>query len=77
MNEPQNMDEIIDGLVRPVRMAHAICQSPKYIRDEIADLVEGAQIPGSFGDLVKQSVEMRKEHKEFKATNIASIFRHA
>ena len=74
--QQQNTEEMIDGLVRPERMAHAIGQTPKYIKDEIADLVEGEQIPGSFGDLIKRSVEMTEEHKEFEETNVVSIFGH-
>ena len=65
---------MIDGLVRPERMAHAIGQTPKYIKDEIAGLVEGEQIPGSFGDLIKRSVEMTKPNNELEDTNVVSIF---
>jgi len=68
------MDEMIDGLMRPARMAHAIDRVPKPIRDEIADLVAGEQIPGSFGDLIKRSVEVTVEHQEFKGENVVSIF---
>lgn len=75
MSERQNTEEMIDGLVRPERMAHAIGQTPKYLRDEIAGLVEGEQIPGSFGDLIKRSVVMTEEHKEFAGTNVVSIFK--
>jgi len=74
--QQQNTEEMIDGLVRPERMAHAIGRTPKYIKDEIADLVEGEQIPGSFGDLTKRSFEMTEEHKEFDGTNVVSIFGH-
>jgi len=72
--QQQNTEEMIDGLVRPERMAHAIGRAPKYIRDEIAGLVEGEQTPGSFGDLIKRSVAMTEEHKEFAGTNVVSIF---
>ena len=72
--QQQNTEEMIDGLVRPERMAHAIGQTPKYIKDEIADLVEGEQIPGSFGDLIKRSVEMTAAHREFAGTNVVSLF---
>ena len=74
MNEPQSMDEMIDGLMRPARMAHAIGRAPKYIRDEVADLVAGEQIPGLFGDLIKRSVEVTVEHQEFNSENVVSIF---
>jgi len=77
MSERQNTEEIIDGLVRPERMAHAIGQTPKYLCDEIADLVEGEQIPGSFGELIKRSVKMTEAHKAFEGTNVVSIFGQA
>ena len=73
--QQQNTEEMIDGLVRPERMAHAIRRTPKRIQDEIAGLLEGEQIPGSFGDLIKRSVEMTEAHKEFAGTNVISIFR--
>ena len=72
--QQQNTEEMIDGLVRSERMAHAIGQTPKYIKDEIASLVEGEQIPGSFGDLIKRSVEMTKPNNELEDTNVVSIF---
>lgn len=76
MNEQlQNTEEMIDGLVRPERIAHAIWHTPKYIRDDVASLVEGEQIPGSFGDLIKRSIEMTEEHQEFAGTNVISLFR--
>ena len=73
--QQQKTEEMIDGLVRPERMAHTIGRTPKYIQDDIASLVDGEQIPGSFGDLIKRSVEMTEEHKEFAGTNVVSIFR--
>ncbi len=60
--------------MRPERLANVIGQSPKYIREDIAVLLEGEQIPGSFGDLIKRSVEMTTAHKEFEGTNVVSIF---
>ena len=72
--QQQNTEEMIDGLVRSERMAHAIGQTPKYIKDEIASLVEGEQIPGSFGDLIKRSFEMAAAHREFAGTNVVSLF---
>lgn len=47
------MDKLLEGLERPERMANIIAQQPKYIRDDIASLVEEEQRPGSFGDLIK------------------------
>lgn len=66
---------MIDGLLRTERMANVIGQEPSYVRKEIAELVSGEQIPGSFGDLIKRSVEMTAVHKEFEGTNVVSIFR--
>ena len=74
MSERQYTEEMIDGLVRPERMAHAIGQTSKDLCDEIANLVEGEQIPGSFGELIKRSVEMTEAHKAFVGTNVVSIF---
>lgn len=70
----EDQQEVVDGLMRPERLANVIGQSPKYVRDDIASLVEGEQIPGSFGDLIKRSVEMTVSHKEFEGTNVVSIF---
>jgi len=72
-----NMDEqqvVLDGLMRPERLANILGHSSKYVRDDIASLVKGGQIPGSFGDLIKRSVEMTAAHKEFEGTNVVSIF---
>lgn len=72
-----NMDEqqvVVDGLMRPERLANVIGQFSNYVREDIASLVEGEQIPGSFGDLIKRSVEMTAAHKEFEGTNVVSIF---
>ena len=70
MDEQQ---EVVGGLVRPERLANVIGQSPKYIRDDIASLVEGEQIPGSFGDLIKRSVELAGAHKELQGSNVVSM----
>lgn len=72
--QQQKTEEMIDGLVRPERMAHTIGRTPKYIQDEIAGLVEGEQILGSFGDLIKRSFEMTEAHKEYDGTNVVSLF---
>ncbi|MBA4382254.1 MAG: hypothetical protein C0406_06780 [Sideroxydans sp.] len=69
----ENQLEGVDGFMRPERLARIIGHSPKYVRDDIASLVEGEQIPGSFGDLIRRSVEMTVAHKEFEGTNIVSI----
>lgn len=71
------MDEqqvVVDGLMRPERLANILGHSSNFVRDDIASLVEGEQIPGSFGDLIKRSVEMTAAHKEFEGTNVVSIF---
>jgi len=70
----EEQQDVVDGLMRPERLANVIGQSPKYVRDDIASLVVGEQIPGSFGDLIKRSVEMTEGHKEFEGTNVVSIF---
>lgn len=72
-----NMDEqqvVVDRLMRPERLANIIGQLSNYVRDDIARLVEGEQIPGSFGDLIKRSYDMTAAHKEFEGTNVVSIF---
>jgi len=63
-----NMDEqqvVVDGLMRSERLANVIGQFSNYVREDIASLVEGEQIPGSFGDLIKRSVEMTAAHELF------------
>lgn len=69
-----DQQEVVEGLMRPERLANVIGHSPKNVRDDIASLVEGEQIPGSFGDLIKRSVEMTAAHKEFVGANVVSIF---
>jgi hypothetical protein len=71
-----NMDqnEEIDGLLRTERMANVIGQEPSYVKKEIAGLVSGEQIPGSFGDLIKRSMETVEQHKSFDGTNVVSLF---
>ena len=66
------MDKLLDGLERPERMANIIAQQPRYIRDDIASLVEDEQKPGSFGDLIKRSVELTATHKEHQGPKLAS-----
>lgn len=67
-------NEVIDGLLRPERMANVIGQEPNHIRKEIAGLVSGEQIPGSFGDLIKRSMETVEQHNTFDGTNVVSLF---
>jgi len=67
-------NEVIDGLLRTERMANVIGQEPSYVRKEIAGLVSGEQIPGSFGDLIKRSMETVEQHKAFEGTNVVSLF---
>lgn len=66
-------EEVIDGLVRADRMANVIAQEPKYVREDIASLVTDNQLPGSFGDLIKQSVAIVEAHKEFEGSNVVSM----
>jgi len=54
-------------------MANIIAQQPKHIRDDIAGLVEEEQKPGSFGDLIKRSVELAGAHNEFQGSNVVSM----
>jgi hypothetical protein len=70
-----NMEEqeVIEGLLRTERMTNVIGQEPGYVREEIASLVSGEQIPGSFGDLIKRSIATSKQHKEFEGTNVVSM----
>ena len=65
--------ETIDGLNRPERMASAIGQLPEYMRNDIADLVAEEQMPGSFGDLIKRSVELTATHREYQGSNVVSM----
>jgi len=68
-----NMDKLLEGLERPERMANIIARQPRYIRDDIASLVEEEQRPGSFGDLIKRSVELTATHKEYQGSNVVSM----
>ncbi len=65
--------EIIDGLVRTERLSTVYGQLPGYIKDDIASLVAEEQIPGSFGDLIKRSVEITEEHQKFEGSNVVSM----
>jgi len=74
IRKKKNMDKLLEGLERPERMANIIAQQPKHIRDDIAGLVEDEQKLGSFGDLIKRSVELTCAHKEFHGSNVVSMF---
>ena len=67
------MDKLLAGLERPERIANIIAQQPKYIRDDIASLVEKEQKPGSFGDLIKRSVGLTEAHKAYQGSNVVSM----
>jgi len=67
------MDKLLEGLERPERMVNIIAQQPKHIRDDIAGLAEEEQKPGSFGDLIKRSVELAGAHNEFQGSNVVSM----
>jgi hypothetical protein len=67
------MDKLLAGLERPERIANIITQQPKYIRDDIASLVEKEQKPGSFGDLIKRSVGLTEAHKAYQGSNVVSM----
>ena len=72
-SKKKNMDKLLEGLERTERMANIIAQQPKYIRDDIVSLVEEEQRPGSFGDLIKRSVELTVTLKEFQGSNVVLI----
>ena len=65
--------EVIEGLLRTERMANVLGQEPRYVREEIASLVSGEQVPGTFGDLIKRSIEVTERHKEFEGSNVVSM----
>jgi hypothetical protein len=68
-----NEQEIIDGLVRTELLSTVYGQLPEYIKNDIASLVSENQMPGSFGDLVKRSVEIVEEHRQFEGSNVVSM----
>jgi hypothetical protein len=67
------MDKLLESLERPERMANFIVQKLKCIRDDIASIVEEEYRPGSFGDLIKRSVELTDTHKEIQGSNVVSM----
>ncbi len=68
-----NENTVIDGLVNVERMANVISREPEHVREELAGLVADEQIPGSFGELVKQSIGVLNGHKWFEGTNVVSM----
>lgn len=72
-HKKKSMDKLLEGLERTERMANIIAQQPEYIRDDIAGLVEEEQKPGTFGDLIKRSVELAAAHKEYQGSNVVSM----
>ncbi|OGT16931.1 MAG: hypothetical protein A2342_06830 [Gallionellales bacterium RIFOXYB12_FULL_54_9] len=72
------MDRLLEGLERAERIANIIAQQPKYIRDDIANLVEKEQKSGSFGDLIKRSIGLTEAHKAYQGSNVVSMIgRHS
>ena len=67
------MDRLLEGLERAERIANIIAQQPKYIRDDIANLVEKEQKPGSFGDLIKRSVGLTEAYQAYQGSNVVSM----
>ena len=65
--------ELVEGMLRPERMANVIGQEPQYVKKELENLVSGEQIPGSFGDLIKRSIEASEQHKAFEGSNVVSM----
>lgn len=69
---------IIDGLVRPERLATVIAQSSQHERDDLAELVATEQKPGSFGELVKNAIGLTEAHQEKveqQGSNVVSFYR--
>jgi hypothetical protein len=75
MQSVKNMleHEIINGLTRTERIASAVGQLPGYMRNELANIVAGEQIPGSFGDLVKRSFGLIEEGEQLECGNVVSM----
>ncbi|MEQ1589296.1 MAG: hypothetical protein ABL902_02965 [Gallionella sp.] len=67
------VQEVIDGLNNPVRLASTIGQLPDYQRADIAKLVADKQITDSFGDLIKRSLDAIKESKRLEGGNVVSM----
>ena len=66
------VQEVIDGLNNPVRIASTIGQLPDYQRADIAKLAADEQIPGSFGDLIRRSLDAIEEGKRLEGENVVS-----
>ena len=56
-------------------MASAIANEPESVRKEIASLVVGEQLPGSFGALVKQSLAISEQHEIFDGEKVVSLLK--
>ena len=68
-----NEQEMIDTLVKTKLLSTVYVQLPKHIKNDIATLVAEKQIPGSFGALVKRSVEIDEEHRQLEGSNVVSM----
>lgn len=58
-----------------VGMASAIASESESDRVEIAVLVAGEQRPGSFGELVKQSLAISDQHETFDGAKVVSMLK--
>jgi hypothetical protein len=67
------VQEVIDGLNNPLRIASTIGQLPDYQRADIAKLVADKQVPGSFGDLIKRSFGVIEEGRRLEGGNVISM----
>ena len=56
-------------------MASAIANEPESVRQELATLVAGDQRPGSFGDLVKQSLAISEQHEKLDGVKVVSLLK--
>ena len=65
--------EVIDRLMRTERIASVVGQLPGFMRNELANIVDGEQIPGSFGDLVKNSFGLIEEGEQLEDGNVVSM----
>lgn len=54
-------------------LAHVLAQETFEDRGRIASLLEGEQIPGSFGDLIKRSIGKIEKHEAFEGANVVSL----
>jgi len=68
-------EEIIASCNNPVRVARAIDEEPGYLRIQLEQMLQKPQIPGSFGDLVKQSFGIINAQKEVSGGNVVPFAR--